>query len=115
MAAAVVIAGAWFVIGAPPASAESLGYVDSAGRKSYSQVQRAWEANAGKSQRETMLELRGVSKPADGAVETPKARKRRAMAACHDEVFRRKAGAESEAACNARVMAGDDQFILDAM
>ena len=93
------------------------GYIDNAGRKSYSQVQRAWEQSADMTQRERMLALRGAGKPdlANGEVESPKKQKRRAMAGCHDEVFREQAGYKVESDCNARVMSGDVQFMLNVM
>ena len=37
------------------------------------------------------------------------------MAACKEPEYRKVAGVDSEASCNARVMAGDVQFILDAL
>jgi hypothetical protein len=93
------------------------GYIDNAGRKSYSQVQRAWEQSSDMTQRERVLALRGAGKPdlANGDVESPKKQKRRAMAGCHDEVFREQAGYKVESDCNARVMSGDVQFILSVM
>ena len=68
-------------------------------------------------QRERMLALRGAGKPdlANGEVESPKKQKRRAMAGCHDEVFREQAGYKVESDCNARVMSGDVQFMLNVM
>ena len=93
------------------------GYVDAAGRKSYSQVQRAWEQSADQTQRERLLSLRGAGKPelANGEVESPKKQKRRAMAGCHDEIFREQAGYKVESECNARVMSGDVQFMINVM
>ena len=113
-----LIAGALATSGMPPGAhsiENSLGYLDSAGQKSYSQVQRAWEQSADMTQRERMLSLRGASKPTDGQEESPKAKKRRAMAGCHDAEFRVQAGYKAEADCNARVMGGDVGFILDVM
>ena len=92
-----------------------LGYVDDAGAKSYSQVQRAWEKSAEMSEREKFLALRGASKPTDLASESPKSQKRRAMAGCKDSVFQSKAGYKDEASCNARVMSGDVDFMLQIM
>lgn len=37
------------------------------------------------------------------------------MAGCKDELFRKQAGYEQEAACNARVLEGDPQFMLDVL
>ena len=93
------------------------GYIDNAGRKSYSQVQRAWEQSADMTQRERMLALRGAGKPdlANGEVESPKKQKRRAMAGCQDKMIREQAGYKVESDCNARVMSGDVQFMLDVM
>jgi len=95
--------------------ASSFGYVDDAGAKSYSQVQRAWEESANKSQREQYLAMRGVAKVTDPSTETDRSRKRRAMAGCKDDLFRNQAGYKAESDCNARVMSGDLQFILDVM
>ena len=96
-----------------------LGYVDDAGQVSYSQVQRAWEKAATMTDREKLLAARGValSPPQGGGAggESERSRKRRAMAGCHDNLFRRKAGYESEAECNGRVLSGDLRFMLDAM
>ena len=95
----------------------TFGYVDTAGQKSYSQVQKAWEQSADMSQRERMLAMRGAGKPtlSNGSEESARSRKRRAMAGCHDGEFREQAGLKTEAECNARVMGGDVQFILDVM
>ena len=93
-----------------------LGYIDDAGKKSYSSVQRNWEKASTMTQREIMLAAKGVpSKPA-GAEESDKAKKRRAMAGCHDEEYRGLAlpGAK-EAECNARVLSGDLAFMLEVM
>ena len=94
-----------------------LGYVDDAGAVSYSQVQRAWEKAAKMSDREKLLAARGVAilpkDPTSG--DSERSRKRRAMGGCHDDVFRKEAGCESEAQCNRRVLNGDMQFILDVM
>ena len=97
------------------ASADTgLGYVDNAGMKSYSSVQRAWEASADMSQREIMMAARGAGKrDSSSPPESDRSRKRRAMAGCHDDVYRKQAGFESEASCNSRVLGGDVQFMLD--
>ena len=92
----------------------TLGYVDDSGMKSYSQVQRAWEKSATMTQREMMLQARGAN-PTPSSNESEKSRKRRAMAGCHDETFREAAGYSKEAECNARVLGGDVDFMLDAM
>ena len=118
-----LIAGAFACILPNAASADintapsEFGYVDSAGRKSYSQVQRAWEQSADQTQRERLLSLRGAGKPelANGEVESPKKQKRRAMGGCHDEIFREQAGYKAESDCNARVMGGDVQFMINVM
>jgi len=95
----------------------SLGYIDNAGAKSYSQVQRAWEKSEGMSQREIMMAARGAPSltPEEASKETEKGRKRRAMAGCKDEICRREAGYENEASCNSRVLGGDPQFMLDVL
>ena len=93
----------------------SFGYVDNAGQKSYSQVQRAWEQSADQTQRERLLAMRGAIKLTNGEEESPRKQKRRAMAGCHDEIFREQAGFRVEADCNARVMSGDLQFMLNVM
>ena len=95
----------------------SFGYIDSAGKKSYSQVQRAWEQSADQTQRERLLAMRGAGKPAlpNGEEESPRKQKRRAMGGCHDEIFREQAGYRVEADCNARVMSGDVQFMIQVM
>jgi len=100
---------------AAPAKAGFGGYDDASGSKSYSQVQRAWESSSGKSQREVMMELRGASLGRKQVDETAKSRKRRAMAGCKDDLFRREARAESEASCNSRVLSGEMQFMLDVL
>ena len=98
-----------------PASAASLGYVDDAGSKSYSQVQRAWEKSAGMSQREVLMAARGAGKVEDPSQESDRSRKRRAMAGCKDDQFRKEAGYGVEAECNSRVLGGDPQFMLDVL
>ena len=93
-----------------------LGYTDNAGMKSYSSVQRAWEKSAGMSQREILLAARGASSNANReGEESSRSKKRRAMAGCKDDVFRRQAGYETEAACNSRVLGGDPEFMLEVM
>ena len=62
-----------------------------------------------------VLALRGASKPADPASESPKSKKRRAMAGCKDDIFRASSGYKDEASCNARVLGGDVAFMLDIM
>ena len=100
----------------PCAALASLGYTDAAGAKSYSGVQRAWENQAGMTDVEVRMSLRGAAPPpAAGEAEPEPRRKRRAMAACKEPEYRKVAGVDSEASCNARVMAGDVQFILDAL
>ena len=37
------------------------------------------------------------------------------MAGCQDKMFREQAGYKVESDCNARVMSGDVQFMLDVM
>ena len=91
----------------------SLGYVDDAGMVSYSQVQRAWEKAATMSDTEKMLAAKGVAMPKEG--ETPRARKRRAMAGCSMDEFRTRAGFGSAADCNTRVLGGELEQILAAM
>ena len=93
-----------------------LGYVDAAGMRSYSSVQRAWEKSATMSNREIMLAARGAGKAnvQDGG-ETEKSKKRRAMAGCKDATFRAAAGYQDEASCNARVLGGDAAFMLEVM
>ena len=99
----------------PCAALASLGYTDAAGAKSYSAVQRAGENQAGMTDVEVRMSLRGAAPPpAAGEAEPEPRRGRRAMAACRAE-YRKVAGVDSEASCNARVMDGDVQFILDAM
>ena len=118
-----LIAGAFAYILPKAVSADEdtrpseFGYTDAAGRKSYSQVQRAWEQSADQTQRERLLSLRGAGKPelANGEVESPKKQKRRAMGGCHDEIFREQAGYKLESDCNARVMSGDVQFMINVM
>ena len=99
-----------------PAEA-SLGYTDDMGVKSYSQVQRAWENSAGMSQREIMLAARGAGNvKAKGGVESDRSKKRRAMAGCKDEIFRKRAGYyKDEAGCNQRALGGDLSFMLEVM
>jgi len=97
-----------------------LGYKDDLGVKSYSAVQRAWESSSGKSSTEIMMAARGAGKrDADAPPESERSRKRRGMAGCHEEVFRKRAASESEvlteAACNSRVLGGDVQFMLDVL
>ena len=94
-----------------------LGYIDDAGVKSYSQVQRAWEKSATLTEREKYLQARGVllDRPEGAAPESARSQKRRAMAGCHDTQFRQAAGLSTEADCNARVLGGDVQFMLDVM
>ena len=97
----------------PCAALASLGYTDAAGAKSYSAVQRAWENQAGMTDVEVRMSLRGAAPPpAAGEAEPEPRRKRRAMAACKEPEYRMAAGVDSEASCNARVMAGDVQFIV---
>ena len=137
-----VLAGV--VVAAPKVEAAevSLGYVDNAGgvhtcvapchracecsshaygtpfaAKSYSQVQRAWEKSAGMSQREIMMAARGAAKvdASDLSQESDRSRKRRAMAGCKDEMYRKQAGYDAEASCNSKVLAGDVQFMLDVI
>ena len=93
-----------------------LGYVDAAGKKSYSSVQRAWEQSATMSNREILLAARGAGKAnvKDGG-ETEKSKKRRAMAGCKDATYRASAGYQDEAACNGRVLGGDAAFMLEVM
>ena len=83
--------------------------------KSYSQVQRAWEKSAGMSQRDILMVARGAGKVDDPSQESERSRKRRAMAGCKDETFRKDAGYDSEASCNSRVLGGDPQFMLDVL
>ncbi|KAL1520369.1 hypothetical protein AB1Y20_021956 [Prymnesium parvum] len=110
----VLCYAAALVLPAPPAAA-SLGYVDNAGVKSYSQVQRAWEKSAEMSQRDILMAARGAGKVDDPTRESAKSRKRRAMAACRDATYRSQGGAADEASCNARVLSGDLQFMLDVL
>jgi hypothetical protein len=113
---AVLLSGAAIAMGTPPVCADTgLGYIDNAGSASYSQVQRAWEKSATMTEREKVLALRGASKPADPASESPKSKKRRAMAGCKDDIFRASSGYKDEASCNARVLGGDVAFMLDIM
>lgn len=88
---------------------------DSSRYKSYSTVQNAWDKSQTMSQREIMLAARGALKPSEAGEESPRSRKRRAMAGCHDEEFRNQAGFSAEKDCNARVLGGDVQFIIDVM
>ena len=98
------------------ASADTgLGYVDNAGMKSYSSVQRAWENSADMSSREIFMAARGAGKRDSSSPESERSRKRRAMAGCHDDVYRKQAGFESEASCNSRVLGGEVQFMLDVI
>ena len=101
----------------PPAAADTgLGYVDNAGAKSYSSVQRAWEKSSTMTNREIMLAARGAGNAAaKQGNESDKSKKRRAMAGCKDDIFRAAASYKDEASCNARVMGGDWQFMLDVM
>ena len=96
-----------------------LGYKDNMGVKSYSSVQRAWESSEGKTSTEIMMAARGASKRDPNAPpESERSRKRRAMAGCHVEGYRLATGsatAESEAACNSRVLGGEAQFMLDVL
>lgn len=62
-----------------------------------------------------MMVARGAGKVDDPTQESERSRKRRAMAGCKDELFRKQAGYEQEAACNARVLEGDPQFMLDVL
>ena len=92
------------------------GYIDNAGMKSYSSVQKAWESSKGKSQSEIMMAARGAGKrDATAEPESDKSRKRRAMAGCHDDAYRQSAGLSSEAECNSRVLGGDVQFMIDVI
>ena len=98
------------------ASAQTgLGYIDDAGAKSYSSVQRAWEKSATMTEREKKMAARGVASNVDRATESVKSQKRRSMAGCKDEEYRSNAGYSDEAACNKRVLAGDVTFMLDVM
>jgi hypothetical protein len=47
--------------------------------------------------------------------ETDVSKKRRAMAGCRDKTLRQKAGLSEEKACNARVLQGDIDFMIQAM
>ena len=94
-----------------------LGYKDNLGVKSYSSVQRAWESSEGKTTTEIMMAARGaIKRDPDAPPESERSRKRRAMAGCHEEAYRKLAGAiESEAACNSRVLGGEVQFMLTVL
>ena len=93
-----------------------LGYKDDMGVKSYSAVQRAWESSNGKTTTEIMMAARGAGKrDPDAPPESERSRKRRAMAGCHEEGYRKLAASDSEAACNSRVLGGDVQFMLDVL
>jgi len=94
-------------------SSTGLGYMDDAGMKSYSQVQRAWEKSAAMSDTEKALAAKGVGAVREG--ESPKATKRRAMAGCSMDEFRKKAGYNSAADCNQNVLSGELEAILSAM
>ena len=112
---ATLALGAAIAVSAPASADTGLGYVDNAGAASYSQVQRAWEKSATMTERERMLAMRGASKPADLAAESPKSQKRRAMAGCKDDIYRAASGYKDEASCNARVLGGDVNFMLEVM
>lgn len=95
-----------------------LGYKDDLGVKSYSAVQRAWESSNGKTTTEIMMAARGaVKRDPDAPPESERSRKRRAMAACKEEAYRKRTSyaSDSEAACNSRVLGGDAQFMLDVL
>ena len=95
-----------------------LGYKDDLGVKSYSAVQRAWESSAGKSSTEIMMQARGAApRDPNAPPESERSRKRRAMAGCHEEAYRKRTAydTESEAQCNSRVLGGEVQFMLDAL
>lgn len=103
------------------------GYKDNLGVKSYSAVQRAWESSEGKTTTEIMMAARGAGKRDPSAPpESLKSQKRRAMAGCKEEEYRKLAAtataataeseaAFSEAACNSRVLGGEVQFMLDVL
>ena len=95
-----------------------LGYKDDLGVKSYSAVQRAWESSNGKTTTEIMMAARGATKrDADAPPESERSKKRRAMAACHEEGYRKRVGldTDTEADCNKRVLGGETQFMLDVL
>jgi len=93
------------------------GYKDDMGVKSYSAVQRAWESSNGKTTTEIMMAARGaVKRETDSPPESERSKKRRAMAGCKEEAYRKLAAAsDSEASCNSRVLGGDVQFMLDVL
>ena len=62
-----------------------------------------------------MMVARGAGKVDDPSSESERSRKRRAMAGCKDEVFRKEAGFDSEASCNSKVLGGDPQFMLNVL
>jgi len=47
--------------------------------------------------------------------ESEASKKRRALAGCRNEGFRKKGGESSEKECTKRVIGGDYQFMVDAM
>eukprot|EP00965_Chrysotila_dentata_P082337 2717837-Pleurochrysis_carterae.AAC.2 len=59
------------------------------------------------------MSARGAGKVKDRSAESERSRKRRAMAGCKDDEFRKRAGYDSEAACNGRVLSGETEFMLD--
>ena len=94
----------------------SFGYKDDLGVKSYSAVQRAWESSKGKTTTEIMMAARGAGpRDPEAPPESERSRKRRAMAGCHVEAYRKRTSYESEAACNSRVLGGDVDFMLDVL
>ena len=76
----------------------------------YSQVQRAWEKSATLSDTAKALAAKGVAKAREG--ESPKARKRRAMAGCSMDECRKQAGFASAAECTQQVLDGNMSAIL---
>ena len=68
------------------------------------------------SDREKFLAARGALRDADATTpESDKSKKRRAMAGCKEDGFRKQAGYKDEASCNSRVMSGDTAFMLEVM
>ena len=110
-----VLFGAATVSITPAFADTGLGYIDDAGMKSYSSVQRAWEKSATMSDQEKFMAARGATRADTSAPESAKSQKRRAMAGCANKEYRTAAGYDSEASCNSRVMGGDVQFMLDVI
>ena len=92
----------------------TLGYVDDSGQLSYSQVQRAFEKSAYMTGTEKSLAAKGVALGSREG-ESPQGQKRRAMAACAMDEFRKSAGYASTLECNKDVLAGSMKRILDVM